>query len=251
MPKKVLWMFVGLLGVGLMLSPAVRAQSTIVVAFSEFPPYKVVEEGQVGGIDVEILKEIAARMGRTLPFKQGTFEDCLEMMAQGTADVMSSLLRRPEREAYLHYVQPRYRPRSVKVFFVRSPDRDSIRFYDDLKTLRIGVKTKASYGPMFDNDQGLNKIPADSVKINISKLVAGQIDTFLTTDLEGDYWVRRLGLENRIAKAPFNFTHLDEIYMAISRKSAFASQSGAFSAALNALVKKGVIQEIESRYRKP
>ncbi len=251
MQKKVIWMLVGLMGVGLALSPAVRSQSTIVVAFSEFPPYKVIEEGQVGGIDVEILREIAERMGRTLTFKQGTFEDCLEMMAQGKADVMSSLLRRPEREAYLHYVQPRYRPRSEKAFFVRTQDRDTLRFYDDLNTLRIGVKTGASYGPMFDNDKGLNKIPADSVKINISKLVAGQIDTFLTTDLEGDYWIRKLGLEARIAKAPFKFTHLDEIYMASSRKSAFASQAEAFSAVLNTLVKTGVIQKIESRYRKP
>ncbi len=251
MQKNILYMLVCLLVVGLALSPAARSQPTIVVAFSEFPPYKVLEEGQVGGIDVDILREIAARMGRTLTFKQGTFEDCLEMMAQGNADVMSSLLRRPEREAYLLYVQPRYRPRSEKVFFVRPPDRDTLRSYDDLKTLRIGVKTRASYGPMFDNDEGLNKIPADSVKINISKLVAGQIDTFLTTDLEGEYWIRKLGLEDRIAKAPFKFTHLDEIYMAISRKSAFAGQAEAFSAVLNTLVKTGVIQKIESRYRKP
>ncbi len=104
---------------------------------------------------------------------------------------------------------------------------------------------------MFDNDESLNKISADSIKINISKLVAGQIDTFLTTDLEGDYWIRKLGLEDRIVRAPFKLTHLDEIYMAISKKSALADEVEAFGAILNDLVKTGAIQKIEDRYRKP
>ncbi len=250
--KRIVWcVLVCLMGVGLAFAPAVRSQQTIVVAFSEFPPFKMLDEDQVGGIDVEVLREIASRMGRSLTFKRGTFEDCLAMMAQGEADVMSSLLRRPEREAFLFYVQPRYRARSEKIFFMRRDDRDQLRSYEDLKALRIGVKNKASYGPMFDNDASLNKIPADSIKLNISKLVAGQIDTFLTTDLEGDYWIRKLGLETRIARAPFKFTHLDEIYMTISKKSAFLSEAKAFSAVLNELVKSGAVQKIEDRYRKP
>ena len=251
MNRNVLSLLMGILMIGLALPVAALGQQTIVVAFSEFPPYKILEEGQVRGVDVDILGEIAVRMKRSLTFKQGTFEECLEMMARGEADVMSSLLRRPEREVYLHYVQPRYRARSEKIFFVRADDRDRLRFYDDLKTLRIGVKAKANYGPMFDNDASLNKIPADSIKINISKLVAGQIDTFLTTNLEGDYWIRKLGLEDRIARASYKLTHLDEIYMTISKRSAFASEAEAFSAVLNNLVKTGAIQKIEDRYRQP
>ena len=251
MKRYVLFMLVCMLGIGPALPKAVTGQPTIVVAFSEFPPYKMLDEGQVGGIDVDILMEIAGRMNRTLSFQQCTFEDCLDMMAQGEADVMTSLLRRPEREAYLHYVQPRYRVRSEKIFFVRKDDRDTVRSYDDLSSLRIGVKSGVNYAPLFDNDKTLNKISAASIKINISKLVAGQIDTFLTTDLEGHYWIRKLGLETRIVRAPFKFAHLDEIYMAISKKSALASEAEAFGAILNDLVKTGAIQRIEDRYRRP
>ena len=251
MKPYVLYLLVCIVGIATALPTVATGQPTIVVAFSEFPPYKVLDEGQVGGIDVEILYEIAGRMNRGLTFKQGTFEDCLEMMAKGEADVMTSLLRRPDREAYLLYVLPRYRPRSEKIFFVRTEDRGTVRAFDDLKSLRIGVKSGANYGPMFDNDESLNKISADSIKINISKLVAGQIDTFLTTDLEGDYWIRKLGLEDRIVRAPFKLTHLDEIYMAISKKSALADEVEAFGAILNDLVKTGAIQKIEDRYRKP
>lgn len=237
--------------IGWFLPAAAQNKGTINVAFSEFPPYKIAEKKDVSGIDIEILEEIATRMDRSLTFKRGTFEDCLKLMEQGQADVMSSLLRRPEREAFIHYVQPRYRVRSVKVFYVLQDNHNALRSYGDLQKLKIGVKTKASYAPMFDNDERLNKIPSDSIKINISKLVAGKIDTFITTDLEGDYWVQKLNLENRIVKAPYKFMHSDSIYMGISKKSAFVDEAGEFGHILKELVDTGEVQKIIDRYRKP
>jgi ABC-type amino acid transport substrate-binding protein len=157
--------------------------------------------GKQGGIDVEILREITGRMGYAPHFRNCALDDCLGLMRQGQADLMTSLLRRADREAYILYVQPRYRARSDKVFYLRKENPKQIRTFDDLKALRIGVKTGANYAPAFDNDKELNKVPAQSIKLNISKLVAGQIDTFITTDLEGDYWIKQLGLEERYQSA--------------------------------------------------
>ena len=235
----------------LLLSPSLsQSTQTVVVAFSEFPPYKMVVDGKTRGIDVDILREIGKQMDFTLDFKTGTLEDCLGMIKLGEADLMTSLLRRAEREPYILYVQPRYRARSDKVFYVLQKHQKSIRTYDDLKTLKIGVKVGTSYAQSFDSDTQLNKLAAQSIKINIAKLVAGQIDTFITTDTEGDYWINSLGLQDRITKATFKFQQLDPIYMGISKKSAFAPEAKRFGRILKNLVDKGVVQRIVDRYLK-
>ena len=89
-----------------------------------------------------------------------------------------------------------------------------------------------------------------SIKINISKLVAGQIDTFITTDLEGDYWIKTLGLQDRITKARFKFQQLDPTYMGISKKSAFAAEAKRFGSILKELVDKGMVQRTVEKYLK-
>ena len=227
-----------------------QSAQTVIVAFSEFPPYKMFVDGKHLGIDVDILQEIAKQMDFKLEFKNGTLEDCLRMMKQGEADLMTSLLRRVEREPYIVYVQPRYRARSDKVFYVLKERQKLIRTYDDLKMLKIGVKGGTSYAQAFDNDKELNKLPAQSIKINIAKLAAGQIDTFITTDTEGDYWIKKLGLKDRITKTPFKFSQLDPIYIGISKKSAFAEETKRFGRILKDLVDKGVVQRTVDKYLK-
>lgn len=242
--RHVLWMALVML-----FSPNLtQSAQTVVVAFSEFPPYKMIVDGKHKGIDVDILHEIGKQMDFTLEFRNGTFEECLGMMRQGEADLMTSLLRRAERESYILYVQPRYRARSDKVFYLLKEHPKSIRMYDDLKTLKIGVKGGAKYALPFDNDNELNKLPAQSIKMNISKLVAGQIDTFITTVTEGDYWIKTLGLQDRITKAPFKFQQLDPIYLGISKKSAFAKEAKRFGRILKDLVDNGTVQRIVEKY---
>ena len=220
----------------------------VVTAFSEFPPYKMIVDGKQAGIDVDILTEIAKRMDLTLSFKEGAFEDCLRMMERGEADLMTSLLRRSERENYILYVQPRYRTSADKIFYVRNDRRNLIRLYDDLANLKIGVKSGVKYAPMFDNDKDLIKIPAPDIATNLRKLVSGEIDTFLDTRTEGDYWIKTLGYGEKVSKAPFKFTHSYSTYIGISKKSPFAKRAKEFGKHLKYLLDKGLIQKIVDKY---
>ena len=220
----------------------------VVTAFSEYPPYKMIVDGKQRGIDVEILTEIAKRMDLTLSFKEGTFEDCLRMMERGEADLMTNLLRRSERENYILYVQPRYRTVSDKVFYVRNDRLKLIRLYDDLTNLKIGVKGGVKYAPMFDNDKDLIKIPAPDIATNLRKLVSGEIDTFLDTRTEGDYWIKTLGYGEKVSKAPFKFTLSDSTYMGISKKSPFAKRAKEFGKHLKYMLDRGLIQRIVDKY---
>jgi len=222
----------------------------VAIAFSEFPPYKMIVDGKQTGIDAEILTEIAKRMDLTFYFNNGTFEDCLRMMERGDADLMTSLLRRPERENYIHYVQPRYRTRANKIFYVRNDRRNLIRSYDDLTRLRIGVKGGVKYAPMFDNNKDLIKIPAPDIATNLQRLLSGEIDTFLDTSTEGDYWIKTLGFGEKVEKAIFKFTHSDSTYIGISKKSLLTNRAKELGRHLKQMVDKGLIQKIVDTYVK-
>ena len=172
------------------------------------------------------------------------------MMERGEADVMTSLLRRPEREKYILYVQPRYRAISVQTFYVRKAHPNLIRSYDDLKNLKIGVKAGVRYAPAFDNDKGLNKIPAPDIETNLKRLIAGEIDTFLDTRTEGDYWIKTLGYGDTVTKAPFTFTHSDSTYLGIAKTSPLASRAKEFGRHLKDMLDKGYIQIVVDKYSK-
>ena len=236
---------------GTLLLPAVgQCEQKATVAFSEFPPFKMMIKGKHTGIDVDILMEIAKRMDLTLAFKKGTFEDCLEMMKRGEADLITSLLRRPDREKYILYVQPSYKARSEKAFYVLEARRNLIRSYSNLKNLKIGVKGGVKYAPIFDNDKDLNKISAPDIKTNLEKLVSGEIDTFITTSSEGDYYIKTLGYSEKVAKAPFAFIISAPSYIGISKKSPLAERAKELGKNLKELSDKGVIQQRIDEYLK-
>jgi ABC-type amino acid transport substrate-binding protein len=101
---------------------------------------------------------------------------------------------------------------------------------------------------MFDSDKALIKIPAPDIATNLQRLLSGEIDTFLDTSTEGDYWIKTLGFSEKISKAKFKFTHSDSIYMGISRKSLFTKRTKDFGKHLKQMSDKGLIQKIVDRY---
>jgi polar amino acid transport system substrate-binding protein len=227
-----------------------QCEQKATVAFSEFPPFKIIDNGKYTGIDVDILMEIAKRMELKLAFKDGTFEDCLRMMQRGEADLITSLLRRPEREKYIHYVQPSYKARSEKAFYVLEGRRNLIRSYSNLENLKIGVKVGVRYVPVFDNDKDLNKIPAPDIKANLEKLVSGKIDTFITTSAEGDYYIKTLGYSDKVTKAPFAFIISAPSHIGISKKSPLAERAKELGKILKGLSDKGFILQRVDEYLK-
>ena len=223
---------------------------TVTVAFSEFPPYKVVKGEQYAGIDTDLLREVAKRLNLNLAFKHGTFEECLEMMRQGKADVMTTLLRRPEREEYILFAQLRYRTRETKAFYMLTDSNVRVKKYEDIKGLKIGVKQGARYFPRFDNDGELNNIPARNTEANIRKLLAGEIDTFIDTRDEARYWLKALDLADAIRESGYSYELLDPVYVGISRKSPLAARAKAFQRALTKAVDEGALERLKEEYLK-
>lgn len=238
----------------LICSQALAAQDTpegkgsMVMAFSEFPPFKMVLDGTPSGVDVDLAAMVAQRMGLTLEIRECTFADCLELLRRGDVDFITSLLRRGDRDDYLVYVQPRYRNRESKGFYMRPGEEARVKTYGDLGALRIGVKEGVAYAQMFDTDATLTKVEAATMYQLFRMLMDKEADAVLASRHEGDFWVKVLELEDRVARAPFSFEQLDPVYMAISKKSPLAGRAGEFGRVLNDLVEKGEFERLLESY---
>ncbi|MDY5062881.1 MAG: transporter substrate-binding domain-containing protein, partial [Dialister sp.] len=80
--------------IGVDAAPLVRSNSHVlrVAVAGDFAPHSFVnKEGQLSGMDVEILYHLANRMQRKLELFTGDWPTCRKMMQEGEVDVLSGL----------------------------------------------------------------------------------------------------------------------------------------------------------------
>ena len=66
---------------------------------AEFPPYEYYEDGDIVGIDVEIAKAIAAKLGMELQIEDMAFDAIIPAVTSGKADFgAAGMTVTPERE---------------------------------------------------------------------------------------------------------------------------------------------------------
>ena len=122
----------------------------LIVPMDPWPPWKLVDpnswEVDPQGIDNRLIETLLDSYNQAFgadlraSYRGYPWKRALDMMEKGDADLISGILRRPEREEYLVFLEPPYKTRSAKVFYVRKGERDRIRDYEDLHDLKIGCR---------------------------------------------------------------------------------------------------------------
>jgi polar amino acid transport system substrate-binding protein len=217
---------------------AALGDTDIVWGFSDYPPFKYVENGTYQGIDVLLMKEIAKRLGLTLKYYECPFKRCLELMKTGGIDFMTAIGLRDDRKDFVDFVFPPYNEKNAKVLYLRKNSGVSIKVFEDLYKYSIGVKNGVSYFPRFDQDDKINKQVVNEAEINLRKLEQGRIDAAINTEIQMDYLIIKHGFDHVFEKSVFR----DESgadYIGISKKSKYAARKAEFEAIVADLVKSG------------
>lgn len=231
--------------------PTAVADSVIKVAFTQLPPWKTIDdEGHLGGIDIEFLRLLAGRMGLAVRCYQLPFKRAQQMLAAGELDMMTNILKRPDRELYLHFIEPPYRTSTNKAFFVLKGHERQITAHDDLRRFRIGTQLGSRYYPAFDNDSRIRKIPVKTTELNIKMLLAKRIDAFIMTESSGEYLIAKAHLQNTIVKADFIYTRNQNVYLVLSKKSPFSSRLKDFQSVMSNLLEEGMYERLKRDFFK-
>jgi polar amino acid transport system substrate-binding protein len=227
-----------------------QADDYLKVSFHEVPPWKMtMEDGSIGGIDIDFLREVAAKMKINITFDAYPIQRGFEMLKTGKVDIMTGVLRTPEREEFLVFIEPPYKTRSNKAFYVRKGEGHRLTCYEDLYHLKIGIRLGTKYFPRFDNDPALASqkevLATDNPLHHFEKLIRKRVDVFMLTETTGNYRLHKYGYEDKVEKAPYSYNERLNVYLALSKKSAFAARIQEFNHHVKNLVKAGMMKKYE------
>jgi polar amino acid transport system substrate-binding protein len=150
----------------------------------QYPPYEFLEEGEVKGVAVEIVKEVFKRMQRPINITMYPWDRSLDMIKKGEADAIFTIFKTPERELFADYSHEVLMPQIISLF-VRHDS--NIVFDGDLSKLSMytfGVVRRVSYGSIFDeavkNGVIRNIEISETGEENMNKLLQGRCDILLS-----------------------------------------------------------------------
>lgn len=217
-------------------------------ALSNWNPFSFHEDGNFDGIDLDVAREIAKRVGFKLHIRPCTFKRCLKEMELGLLDMQSGIARDPKREVYMDYVKTPYSAVSV-VFHVRKGEAGRLVHYEDLYNLRVGAVVSSHYFDSFNKDTKLQKFEVTSEGLLLPMLAAGRIDAYVGTNPNAAYDILKRGYKERIELAKYSPGEEVPIYFAISRKSKYLNLIPSIDRAIQAIHNDGTMEKIMDEYR--
>ncbi len=220
------------------------AQTHVKIPVNPEPPWVIQEAGEVGGIDAEIIKLMAREVGFTYELVPCPWARCLKMMEEGQADFMLGVFKRPEREAYLKFVEPGYLADDPKAFYVTQDSPVSITAYSDLVPLNIGVVRGVAYFEPFDGDNRLKKQQVSNEWQLMQMLLHKRLDTFIATPTAVTYLINTRGLQGKFRRAIFQHHITAYSHMAIAKASTFVNQWTEVSETVARLQKQGEFRKV-------
>lgn len=234
--------------VGFAPQVAARDRPVFVVVTDVWPPFRFENRnGDMAGIDPELMDLVGEKLGVTFVFKRMPWARCLEAMRAGEADAMTGLAKTAEREAFIAYVDAPYLACAPR-FYAASGVGAGIRGYGDLRGKRIGFARQSAYFEPFDSDTTLLKVPATTESQIIDMALAGRVDLFVGTDCQVEFDLLSRGLADRFEQTRYKPEGRTSLYVGVSRKSPLMHHMNALKKALAELIRQGVPQELAARH---
>lgn len=212
-------------------------KTTLVVATSpDFPPFESLEGGEVVGIEVDILKLVAEKMGMELDIQQMDFDSVIPGLQAGKFDVgMSGITVTEDRKANVDFSSVYFMAAQAIVVTADS----GITCKADLEGKKVSVQTGTTAEEYcMENNYEVLAFTANNDAA--SALTGGKVDAWVVDN------------EVALAMAPeLGLTVLEDTMT--TEPYAFAFQKGseltaAFNEVLDALLADGTVEEIFTQY---
>ena len=220
----------------------------LTVAYPQWPPYKIVQNGTIAGIDALMLDEIARRTGLEFDYVECPWARCLIMLQNGNVDMITSVAQTSERKESMDFLEPPTRDNYPISFYTNIKDEHAIRRYEDLYGLGIGVIRSSAYFERFDQDHRLQKTFVTREMQLVDMLAGQRLDVIVGIGANLDYLIHETGRSSLIKKSAFEIETKDPAYIAISKKSKHKDAVPRLEKALRDMRRTHEIEQIERSF---
>ena len=213
------------------------ALGTLTMCVDHYPPLQILRDnGEAIGENIAVTRRLVSQLNFELDFTQNIpFGRCLQWLKEGKVDIMGGILDTDDRRQFAHLFL--YKDVTIKQFFVRK-NGPKINNFSDLKGLRIGVIRGVKHFKQFDNARGdhFNKVELLSLQAAFGMLNKGRLDAVLCTDRHGHRVIQQnSNFTNNIVASNYSENHDTQVYIALSKRSAFARYVNDFNKAAEKL----------------
>lgn len=213
------------------------------------------------GFDVEIERALARILGIDIKLPEIAWDDHLQHLADGTADIAAGATETEARRAFAMFSKPYRHETDVLILKRGAAARYPFRTVDDMLTgfarqkFRLGVVAGFVYA-----DDRVNRFIADpanrdlivatgSNAENLANLVAGSIDGYLADRVAAATTAWRQHLGARIEEHPLRFS--TDIHFMLSRATQKPEMLARLDSAIDELHRSGEYRRIAASYALP
>jgi len=170
----------------------------IPIRFAEIYPVYFNDNGEIKGMDVDIINEVFSRANLDYKSVNRPFKRSLIEMQQGHVQVMTNITKNDDRSQYMEWIGP-VRYSAIALIVAKKDVNLSIKSSRDLLTVskqtgkKFGDIVGASYSDFFDDMKANNEEFNDLFELvpemdsNYKKLTAGRILGFFADDFEFNF----------------------------------------------------------------
>lgn len=215
-----------------------------------FVPYFMQNDGRIEGLNVDVLREAASRLGISIAFRATPWRRLESELAKpdGAVDCAFALSRTPLREQYLEFGKVALQPTEYALFVRQGGGLPAARL-EDLAGKVIGVRAgfrlpdEIAAG-MASGRWSVAEVPTDAA--NFQKLALHRIDAVLADSYVGLYTLRQLKLQGVKRLTP-PVTRFDT-YLVFRKSAHSVALAAAFDRAFARMRQDGTFARLTSSY---
>jgi|GEM_PF-610406 len=219
-----------------------------------FPPYAWKENGQIKGIDIDIVNELFKRAKLNKVIKAYPTKRVVILVAKGLVDGGFSALKTPSRARVAMFLDVPIH-QSVYKIFVKKGNEFNFRKIEDLYGKKIGINRSFSISKEFRAavKSGIIKVDegASTSKQNLLKLISKRIDAVVGNEKEMKYIIKKMRLGDKVVALHNPIAKPINAYLALSKASKLKNKQqilNKLNKILRQMHRDGTINRINSKY---
>jgi polar amino acid transport system substrate-binding protein len=242
----------------LLLAASVLAQAppeqaqTLRLGVNNWLFWRAHNNGTFSGPDVDIWREIARRNNLKIEYTfTPNLEDATERLQHDSIDAFVSLLKNPEREQYLYFIEPPIRTKLQYLTYVRADSNVSIERLEDMRSRTVAVPGPSGY-TRFDNDPDIKKefTPSWDVQVAADKLLDGRVEVLHMSDWQAMRLFKdHPQYRDKLKRTAYVHREYHPNFMVMSKRSPLAARvKDQIGRTIQGLLDDGTMKSIVERY---
>lgn len=202
--------------------PCMAGEPLLFVTDNDFPPYAFQQDGELRGVDVDIVREMAKRAGLEVDILPTPWRRLMRMLRSGKADGGFSLFKTRERDDFFLYVDATPIHSNSMAAFVTADSALTVNALEDLYGLKVGVNTDFSVSAAFDQARArglFTVLEKEGVMSNVLALAAGRIDVFVHTRDVALHILKNANKLDAVRECETSFSNRRPAYLVLSKAS--------------------------------